>query len=55
MQKATSFNDVAIAYIKRNAYRIHFCYMSKYDAISIMSNSNLSYKKGVLYFFIYKN
>ena len=56
MQKAMSFNDVAIAYIKRNPYRIHFCYMSKYDAISIMSNSNLSYKKGVLYFFImYKN
>ena len=56
MQKAMSFNDVAIAYIKGNPYRIHFCYMSKYDAISIMSNSNLSYKKGVLYFFImYKN
>ena len=24
MQKAISFNDVAIAYIKGSAYRIHF-------------------------------
>ena len=24
MQKAVSFNDVAIVYIKRSAYRIHF-------------------------------
>ena len=26
MQKAISFNNVAIAYVKRNAYRIHFWY-----------------------------
>ena len=56
MQKAMSFNDVSIVYVKGNAYRIHFWYMSKDDAISIMSNSNLIDKKGVLYFFfiIYK-
>ena len=24
MQKAMSFNDVAIVYVKGNAYRIHF-------------------------------
>ena len=48
MQKATSFNDFAIVYVKRNAYRIHFMYMSKNDAISIMNNSNLVDKKGVL-------
>ena len=53
MQKAMSFNDVAIAYVKGSAYRIHFWYMSKDDAISIMSNSNLIDKKGVLYFFYY--
>ena len=48
MQKAMSFNDVAIVYVKGSAYRIHFWYMSKDDAISIMSNSNLVDKKGVL-------
>ena len=29
MQKAKSFNDVAIVYVKGSAYRIHFGYMSK--------------------------
>ena len=48
MQKAISFNDVAIVYVKGSAYRIRFWYMSKDDAISIMSNSNLADKKGVL-------
>ena len=48
MQRAMSFNDVAIINVKRNAYRIHFWYMSKDDAISIMINSNLVDKKGVL-------
>ena len=47
MQK-TIFNDVAIIYVKGSAYRIHFWYMSKDDAISIMNNSNLVDKKGVL-------
>ena len=51
MQKAMSFNDVAIVYVKGNAYRIHFWYMSKDDGISIMNNSNLTNKKSVLYFF----
>ena len=48
MQKAVSFNNIAIAYVKRSAYRLHFWYMSKDDAISIMNNSNLVNKKGVL-------
>ena len=43
-----SFNDFAIVYIKGSVYRIHFWYMSKNDAISIMNNSNLIDKKGVL-------
>ena len=47
-----SFNDVAIIYDKGSAYRIHFWYMSKDDAISIMNNSNLIDKKGALKFFL---
>ena len=39
---------VRIIYSKRNTYRIHFRYMSTYDAISIMHNSNLIDKKGML-------
>ena len=48
MQKAMSFNDVAIVYVKGSAYRDHFWYVSKDDAISIMSNYNLIDKKDVL-------
>ena len=48
MQKAISFNDVAIVYVKGSAYRIHFWYMSKDDAINIMNNSSLIDKMGVL-------
>ena len=47
MQKAVSFNN-AIVYVKGNAYRIQFWYMSKDDAINIMNNSNLINKMGVL-------
>ena len=48
MQKAISFNDVAIVYVKGSAYRIHFWYISKDDAINIMNNSSLIDKIGVL-------
>ena len=48
MQKAMSFNDVAIVYVKESAYRIHFWYMRKDDAIRIINNFNLVDKKGVL-------
>ena len=51
MQKAMSFNDVAIVYVKGSAYRIHFWYMSKDDAISIMNNFNLIDKKVFIIFF----
>ena len=47
MQKAISFNDVAIVYVKGSAYRIYFWYMSKDDAINIMNNSNLINEMGV--------
>ena len=52
MQKAISFNNVAIVYVKGNAYRIHFWYMSKDDAINIMNGSNLADKRGVFYKFL---
>ena len=48
MQKAMGFINIAILYIKENAYRIHFWYMSKDDAINIMTGSNLVDKRGVL-------
>ena len=48
MQKTMSFNNVAIIYVKGNAYRIHFWYMSKYDEINIMNGSNLVDKRGLL-------
>ena len=48
MQQAISFNKIAIVYIKGNAYRIYFWYMSKNNAINIMNSSNLAYKRGVL-------
>ena len=48
MQKAMSFNDVAIVFIKGNNYRIHFWYMCKDEAIGIIHNSNLSDKTGTL-------
>ena len=48
MQKAMSFDNVAIAYVKGNTYRINFWYMSKNDAINIMNGSNLTDKSGVL-------
>ena len=48
MQKAMSFNKIATVYVKRSAYRIHFWYMSKDDAINIMNGSNFADKKGVL-------
>ena len=48
MQKAMSFHDVAIVYVKRSAYRIHFWYMSNDAAINIMIGFKLTDKRGVL-------
>ena len=48
MQKTMSFNNVAIVYVKGNAYRINFWYMSKDDAINIMNNFKVVDKRGVL-------
>ena len=48
MQKAMNLNDVAIVSIKRNDCRTHFWYMSKNNAIALMTNSNLKDKNGIL-------
>ena len=50
MQKTMNFNDIAIASIKGNDYRIHFWYMRKDDEINIMKNSNHNEKKSSLSF-----
>ena len=47
MMKAVRFTDVAVVSVKRNSYRIHFCFISKNDAINLLNNSVLS-NKGVL-------
>ena len=41
MQKAISFINVAIVYVKGSACRIHFWYTSKDDGINIMNSSSL--------------
>ena len=53
MQKAMSFNNVAVVYVKGSAYRINFWYMSKNDAINIMNASYLVDKRGVSNVFYY--
>ena len=47
IQKAVSFNNVDVGSAKESDYRIHFCFMSKNDAINLLNNSVLS-NKGVL-------
>ena len=47
MQKAMSFNNVAIVYVKGSAYRIHFWNINKDDAVNIKNGSNLVDKRGV--------
>ena len=47
MQKAVSFNNIAIVYVKGHANRINFWYMSKDNAINIMNGSNLFDERGV--------
>ena len=43
-----SFKNVGIVSIKGNDYRIHFYYISKNYTITLMTNSNLNDKNGVL-------
>ena len=46
IQRAMGFNNIAIVYIEKNAYTIHFWCMSKDDAINIMTGPNLVNKRG---------
>ena len=48
MQKAMSFNNIAIVYVKGSPCRINFWYMSKDDAINIMNGFILLDKTDVL-------
>ena len=52
LQKSVDTKNIDIVYVKGNAYRIHFRYMSKHKrkrkAIRLMTNSNPIDKKGVL-------
>ena len=47
-----NFNNVAIASVKGNDHIIHFWYMSRDDAISIIKNSDLNEKSGLLWIFL---
>ena len=47
MQKTVSFNSVVVVSVNGSNYRIHFCSMSKSDAVNLLNNSSLS-NKGVL-------
>ena len=50
-RNVTNSNDVAIVSVKWSDYRIHFWYLSKDDAISIMKNSDLNEKVDYYNFF----
>ena len=47
MQKAVSFHKAANVSVKGSDYRIHFCFMTKNDAINLLNNFVLD-NKGVL-------
>ena len=55
MQKAVNFNGVAIASLKGSDYSVQFWYMSKYNAINKMKNSNLGKKVDCYNFFTLYN
>lgn len=44
MQKAISFNDAAVVFVKEIDHRIHIWYITKYEAISILTDANLKEK-----------
>ena len=46
VQKSNDFKNIAIAHVKKSAYRIYFLYMSKREAKKLMNN--LIDKKGLL-------
>ena len=48
VRKSNNLKNIAIAHVKKSAYRIYFLYMSKREAKNLMNNSNLIDKKGIL-------
>ena len=48
MQKCNKPKNIAIVHVKESVYRIYFLFMSKHEAKKLMTNSDLTYKKGVL-------
>ena len=44
MQKAMSYNNVAIVIFRANYYKILLLYMSKYEAINLLRNADLTEK-----------
>ena len=43
-----SFNGVSIVSLKRNDYRIHVWYMSKDEAINLLTNADLTERRRTL-------
>ena len=56
-EEAMNLNDIASIPIKGSDYTIHFWYMNMDDAITIMKNSDLNFKKWnvIIFFITYKN
>ena len=48
VQKSNHFKNIAVVHVKKSACRIYFLHMSKREAKTLMTNSNLIDKKGVL-------
>ena len=48
MQKSIDFKNIAVARVKKSAYRIYFLDMSKHKAKKLMNNTNLVDKEGTL-------
>ena len=46
--KTNSIHNLCIGYNNGNAYRINFVFMSKNDALNLIKNAFIIYKKGVL-------
>ena len=44
IEESMNFNDDVILSLKGNDYRIHFCYMSKDEAINLLKNADLKGK-----------
>ena len=48
MQKSNNFKNIAVVHVKKSAYRIYFLSMNKREAKTLIVNSNLIDKKGIL-------